>query len=40
MSEKRRSFDKEFKLSAVKMITEGGMSLMQVSSNYKYGVVF
>lgn len=33
MSEKqpRRSFDKEFKLSAVKMITEGGMSLMQVS---------
>jgi transposase len=31
MSEKRRSYDKEFKLSAVKMITEGGMSLMQVS---------
>jgi len=26
MSEKRRSYDKEFKLSAVKMITEGGMS--------------
>lgn len=31
MSEKRRSYDKEFKLSAVKMITEGGMSLLQVS---------
>ena len=31
MSEKRRSYDKEFKLSAVKIITEGGMSLMQVS---------
>ena len=31
MSEKRRSYDKEFKLSAVKMITEGGISLMQVS---------
>ncbi len=31
MSEKRRSYDKEFKLSAVKMITEGAMSLMQVS---------
>jgi transposase len=31
MTEKRRSYDKEFKLSAVKMITEGGMSLMQVS---------
>ena len=31
MSEKRKSYDKEFKLSAVKMITEGGMSLMQVS---------
>ena len=31
MSEKRRSYDKEFKLSTVKMITEGGMSLIQVS---------
>lgn len=31
MSEKRRTYDKEFKLSAVKMITEGGMSLLQVS---------
>jgi transposase len=31
MSEKRRSYDKEFKLSAVKMIIEGGMSLIQVS---------
>jgi len=31
MSEKRRSFDKEFKISAVKMITEGGISLIQVS---------
>ncbi len=29
MSEKRRTYDKEFKLSAVKMITEGGMSLLQ-----------
>jgi transposase len=32
MSEKRGSYDKEFKLSTVKMITEGGVSLMQVSS--------
>jgi len=31
MSEKRRSYDKEFKLSAVKMITEGAMSILQVS---------
>lgn len=31
MSGKRRTYDKEFKLSAVKMIVEGGMSLMQVS---------
>jgi len=31
MSEKRKSYDKEFKLSAVKMITEAGMSLSQVS---------
>ena len=31
MTGKRRSYDKEFKLSAVKMITEGGMSLIQVS---------
>jgi len=31
MLEKRRSYDKEFKLSAVKMITKGGMSLIQVS---------
>jgi len=31
MSEKRRTYDKEFKLSAVKMITEGGMSVSQVS---------
>ncbi|MBK7228589.1 MAG: transposase [Ignavibacteriales bacterium] len=33
MTGKRRSYDKEFKLSAIKMITEGGMSLMQVSSD-------
>jgi transposase len=31
MSEKRKTYDKEFKLSAVKMIVEGGMSLSQVS---------
>ena len=31
MSEKRKTYDKEFKLSAVKMVTEGGMSLRKVS---------
>ena len=31
MSEKRKTYDKEFKLSAVKMIVEGGMSLSEVS---------
>ena len=31
MSEKRKTYDKEFKLSAVKMIVEGGMSLSRVS---------
>jgi len=31
MSEKRKSYDKEFKLSAIKMITETGMSVSQVS---------
>lgn len=31
MSEKRRSYDKEFKVSAVKMILEEGMSVSQVS---------
>jgi len=31
MSEKRKTYDKEFKLSAVKMIIEGGMSTAQVS---------
>ena len=31
MSEKRKTYDKEFKLSAVKMIVDGGMSLSQVS---------
>jgi transposase len=33
MSEKRKTYDKEFKLSAVKMIVEGGMSLSQVSGD-------
>ena len=31
MSEKRRTYDKEFKLSAVKMITESGKSVSQIS---------
>jgi len=31
MSEKRKTYDKEFKLSAVKMIVEGGMSISRVS---------
>jgi len=31
MSEKRKSYDREFKLSAIKMITETGMSVSQVS---------
>lgn len=31
MSERRKSYDKEFKLSAVKMIIETGMSVAQVS---------
>ncbi|MEW6095459.1 MAG: IS3 family transposase [bacterium] len=31
MSEKRKTYDKEFKLSAVKMITEEGMSVRRVS---------
>jgi len=31
MSEKRKTYDKEFKLSAVKMITESGMRVSQVS---------
>jgi transposase len=31
MSEKRKTYDKEYKLSAVKMIVEGGMSVSQVS---------
>lgn len=29
MSEKRKCYDKEFKLSVVKMITESGMSVSQ-----------
>lgn len=33
MSEKRKTYDKEFKLSAVKMITEGGMSVSRVSKD-------
>jgi transposase len=31
MSEKRKTYDKEFKLSAVKMILEGGMNISRVS---------
>lgn len=31
MSEKRRRYDKEFKISAVKMILEEGMNTAQVS---------
>jgi transposase len=33
MSEKRKTYDKEFKLSAVKMIVEGGMSVSRVSKD-------
>ena len=33
MSEKRKSYDKEFKLSAVKMIVEGAMSVSRVSKD-------
>jgi len=33
MSEKRKTYDKEFKLSAVKMIIEGGMSVSRVSKD-------
>jgi len=33
MSEKRKTYDKEFKLSAVKMIVEGGMKVSQVSKD-------
>ena len=33
MSEKRKSYDKEFKLSVVKMILEGGMSVSRVSKD-------
>lgn len=31
MSEKRKTYDKEFKLSAVKMIVDAGMSVSRVS---------
>ena len=31
MSEKRKTYDREFKLSTVKMIVEGGMSVSRVS---------
>ena len=31
MSRERKTYDREFKLSAVKMITEGGMKLSEVS---------
>jgi len=33
MSEKRKTYDKEFKLSAVKMIVEGGMRVSRVSKD-------
>ena len=33
MSEKRKSYDKEFKLSAVKMVVEGGLSISRVSQD-------
>ncbi|HAB53965.1 MAG TPA: hypothetical protein DCE80_17610 [Ignavibacteriales bacterium] len=33
MSEKRKTYDKEFKLSAVKMIVEGGMSVSRVAKD-------
>lgn len=33
MSEKRKTYDKEFKLSAIKMIVEGGMKVSQVSKD-------
>ena len=31
MENKRKSYDQEFKISAVKMVTEGGMSASRVS---------
>ena len=34
MSEKRKTYDKEFKLSAVKMIVEGGMSISRISKDF------
>ena len=33
MSEKRKTYDKEFKLSAVKMIVEGGMNVSRISKD-------
>ena len=33
MSEKRRTYDNEFKLSAVKMIVEGGMRVSRISKD-------
>jgi transposase len=33
MLEKRKTYDKEFKLSAVKMIVEGGMSVSRISKD-------
>lgn len=33
MLEKRKTYDKEFKLSAVKMIVEGGMSVRRISKD-------
>jgi transposase len=33
MSEKRKTYDKEFKLSAVKMIVEGGMGVSRISKD-------
>jgi transposase len=33
MSDKRKTYDNEFKLSAVKMIVEGGMSVIRISKD-------
>ena len=33
MSDKRKTYDNEFKLSAVKMIVEGGMSVSRISKD-------
>lgn len=33
MSEKRKTYDKEFKLSAIKMMVEGGMNVSRISKD-------